>query len=246
MRKQSFYWSMLVVGIVATVYGGFLLRYHLVHNDKFSVLSLVLLIIGIVSLLTFLILYIPQYIKSKTKKNNAEPTQIKEEVKEIEPVSQEVEIEKELAKIEKPQEEKKPVNDEITYERKNPRHSYCASSSYSSSTVYVRLVGYGQLLRINGNRILDMRANTYYYIENVYVTADGYGVRYEINGNSIKDVYGGYLFELSGGNLNKTFGGYYASVSGNYITLYDGSQKYEMSDSLSKKQILVVAALLFQ
>ena len=74
---------------------------------------------------------------------------------------------------------------------------------------------------------------------------EGYGPMFEIRGNQIKDAFGGYLYEISGSNINKVFGGFYASISGNYITLYDSSIKYEMTDSLSKKQTLAVAALLF-
>ena len=90
-----------------------------------------------------------------------------------------------------------------------------------------------------------MRTNTYYRIEGNVVNQEGCGIRYEIRGNQIRDAFGGYLYELSGSNINKVYGGFYASISGNYITLFDLSQKYEMTDSLSKKQILVAAALLF-
>ena len=90
-----------------------------------------------------------------------------------------------------------------------------------------------------------MRNNTYYRIEGNIVKQDGYGPLFEINGNQIRNIYGGNLFELSGSNINKTLGGFYASISGNYVTLYDSSRKYEITDSLSKVQILAVAALLF-
>ena len=90
-----------------------------------------------------------------------------------------------------------------------------------------------------------MRNNTYDHIENNLVYQDGYGVIYEISGNRIRDAFGGYFYEISGSNINKVFGGFYASISGNYITLFDLSKKYEMTDSLSKKQLLVVAMLLF-
>ena len=90
-----------------------------------------------------------------------------------------------------------------------------------------------------------MRTSTYYRIENNNVMQEGYGICYEIRGNQIRDAFGGYLYELSGSNINKVFGGYYASISGNYITLYDLSTKFETTDSLSKKQVLAVAALLF-
>ena len=147
-----------------------------------------------------------------------------EPVKNLEPGQKEMEKEKFVQRIQKP----------------SP-----SFSSSSVSTVYVKQVGYGPLLRVEGNRILDMRSNTYYRIENNIVNQEGYGPVFEIRGNQIKNAFGGYLYELSGSNINKVFGGFYASISGNYITLYDLSIKYETTDSLSKSQILAVAALLF-
>ena len=66
-----------------------------------------------------------------------------------------------------------------------------------------------------------------------------------MKGNQIRDIYGSFLYEISGSNINKNYGGFYAPISGSYIALYDLSEKYEMTDDLSKKQILAVAALLF-
>ena len=109
----------------------------------------------------------------------------------------------------------------------------------------MKQVGYGPVLRIEGNRIVDMRSNTYYRIEGDRLMQEGYGIRYEIRGNAIRDAFGGFLYEYNGSSINKTFGGHYASVSGNYITVYDLSMKYEMTGDLSKKQILAVAVLLF-
>ena len=123
--------------------------------------------------------------------------------------------------------------------------SYKSSPIYSCSTVYVKQVGYGPLLRVEGDRIIDMRSNTYYRLENNMLMQDGYGPVFEIRGNQIKNAFGGYLYEISGSNINKTFGGFYASISGNYITLFDLSIKYEMTNQLSKKQLLAVVALLF-
>lgn len=136
-------------------------------------------------------------------------------------------------------------NQESEPEEHTPRRTYRSSSSYSYSTVYVKQVGYGPALRVEGDRIIDMRTNTYYRLENNVVMQDGYGPVFEIRGNQIRDVFGGYLYEISSSNINKTFGGFYASISGNYITLYDSSIKYEMTDSLSKRQMLAIVALLF-
>ena len=90
-----------------------------------------------------------------------------------------------------------------------------------------------------------MRSNTYYRIQGNTVNQDGGGPVFEISGNSIRSAFGGYLYEISGNNINKIFGGFYASISGNYITLFDSSEKYEITDRLNQKQLLAITALLF-
>ena len=91
-----------------------------------------------------------------------------------------------------------------------------------------------------------MHSNAYYRIQGNIVYQDGSGVVYEINGKRIRSAFGSYLFEISGSNINKIFGGFYASISGGYITVHDLSEKYEMTDSFSASQLLVIAALLFE
>ena len=169
-----------------------------------------------------------------------------------EPVVEEVPAEEtsseEIVEQQPQEQESDPeIDEEPESEEETPiiHRSYHSSPSYSYSTVYVKQVGYGPLLRVEGERIIDMRTNTYYRLENNMVMQEGYGPVFEIRGNQIKDAFGGYLYEISGSNINKVFGGFYASISGNYITLYDLSIKYEMTDSLSKRQLLAVAALLF-
>ena len=236
MRKQYLHWSLMVLGIVGTIYGTYLLIYHYNHGNGLNVLALVLLILGILSLLSFLVAIISIHLTHKKRANEVETTKLEEAV----PVEEEKPAPAEALKEEPIKDDK----EEVSYTPREKRT--CSSSSiYSYSTVYVKKVGYGPLLRIEGSRIIDMRTNTYYRIENNFVMQDGYGVCYEIRGNQIKDAFGGYLYEISGSNINKVFGGFYASISGNYITIYDLSDKYEMTDSLSKRQILVVAALLF-
>ena len=171
--------------------------------------------------------------------------------KNIDNVLEEPKIEEEKSEVVEPtKEDKEPSSnierkkEEIAYVPKEKRSYFSSSDSYVS-TSYVKLIGYGPVLRVEGNRILDMRTSTYYRIENNVVNQEGYGIRYEINGNKIRDAFGSYLYEISGSNINKVFGGFYASISGNYLTLFDSSKKYEMTDSLSKKQLLIVAALLF-
>ncbi len=90
-----------------------------------------------------------------------------------------------------------------------------------------------------------MRSNTYYRIEGNMVNRSGSGPVYEISGNRIREAFGSYLFELSGSNLNKIYGGFYASISGGLLKVYDLSEQYEIPTSLNRKQILVIAALLF-
>ena len=127
----------------------------------------------------------------------------------------------------------------VTYER-------VSYSRYDVDDIYVKKVGYGPVLRVSGNRVLDMRSNTYYHIQGNMVHQDGGGPAFEINGSKIRSAFGGYLYEISGSNINKVFGGFYASISGNYITIHDLSEKYETTGTLNKNQILVVAALLFE
>lgn len=237
MRRIYLVWAIAVFGIVATSYGTYLLIYHSNHGKGLNVPSLVLLIFGALALILFLALYIPSRIK-QNKREKETPRVIENDVEEDE--------EEPLTEEEKPTPttNHKPEAEQEEYVPRQQRTSE-SSSSYSASTVYVKQVGYGPILRIEGYRIVDMRTNTYYRLENNMVMQEGYGPVFEIRGNQIKDAFGGYLYEISGSNINKVFGGFYASISGNYITLYDLSTKYEMTDSLSKRQILVVAALLF-
>ena len=252
MRKVYIFLAIAVIGIVGTAYGINSLVYHFNKGLGLNVPALVLLILGIICLILFLIISIGRKMSEK-KKQNSDTSSIVEQKEEKKDVVQKQEAQKETTIEEKNEQkiaetikEEKIIKEKDTnnYESapKQTRYSY---SSYSASTVYVKLVGYGPLIRVEGSRIIDMRTNTYYRIENNFVYEDGSGLRYEIRGNQIKDCFGSYLYELSGSNINKVFGGFFASISGNYITLYDLSQKYEMTDSLSKKQLLVVVALLF-
>ncbi len=238
MRRQHFRWTYLVIATVLTLYGGYTLIYHFRHNNKLSILSLVFLIIGATMFLVFLVLYLVS-LKNKNKNTQVttevpaeEPAPEPEPVEEPQPVSNDEPV--------APKPAPKSNNDEVTYV--GGRYSVYDSDD---SDIYVKIVGYGPVLRVTGNRILDMRNNTYYRIQGNYVNQDGSGQVFEINGSSIRSAFGGYLYEISGSNINKVYGGFYASVSGNYITLFDASEKYETTGSLNKKQLLVVAALLF-
>lgn len=227
MRKIYLGWLITVFGIFGTVYGAYLLIYHFNHGNGLNIYALILLILGAIALTLILVLQVITIIQKRKKKLEA-------------PVVEEPPVEEE-APVEEPQPEEDEEDDYVPIEHRTHR----SSPSYSYSTVYVKQVGYGPLLRVEGERIVDMRINTYYRLENNMVMQEGHGPVFEIRGNQIKDAFDGYLYEISGSNINKVFGGFYASISGNYITLYDLSIKYEMTDSLSKCQLLAVAALLF-
>ena len=231
MRKQYLIWSIAVFGIFGTVYGAYLVAYHFNHGNGINVGAVILLAFGLLFLVTFITLYTISYFQNKKAKETA-------------PIEAEVIEEKVVEPIE---EEPKP-SIKTTPSMKQEEYVSRSNTTYSSydvSTIYVKQVGYGPLLRVEGNRIIDMRTNTYYRIENNMVKQEGSGPVFEIRGNQIKNAFGGFLYELSGSNINKVYGGFYASISGNYITLFDLSVKYETTGQLSKNQTLAVAALLF-
>lgn len=233
----------MVIGTIGIAYGAHLLFYHSSKGEGLYIPGLLLLIFGILFLIPSIVANI--YFVFKRRKEFA--ASIEEKQKEIEEKEGKVE---EPAPTPKEKEEKV----ETAQPRREVRPSYTprpqrsdeeAPSRPSCSTSYVKKVGYGPVLRVCGPQIVDMRSNTYYRIEGNIVKEDGGGPRFEIRGNQIRDIYGSYLYEVNGSNINKVYGGFYASISGSYITLYDLSEKYEMTDDLSKKQILAVAALLF-
>lgn len=250
MRKYRLPWSIAAFGFVAVAYGTYSLVSHLKNNEEIFLPGLLMLIAGAIALLTLLVLILMDAFKRIRNKDLIEAP-IKEDsyeeaIKVEEEHISENHINMDEEKIENEEIENVDEYDEEEEEEFMPSYtrSY-SSSSYSYSTIYVKEIGYGPVLRIDGSRILDMRNNAYYHVENNIVIQDGYGPTFEIRGNQIKDVYGSYLFEISGNNINKVFGGFYASVSGNYITLFDSSRKYETTESLSRNQILIIAALLF-
>ncbi len=221
--------------------------WHYGHGNGIHFLALLLLILGGISLLLFLLLMasraLGRWKKSKVaaaEEAEEAPTEsvTEEEAPEVEEGAAEEEAE-EAPLEEMPQ----PGGGDWDYVSDGSGSSH--QDSYAP-TVYVRLLGHGPILRIEGARILDMRDGTYYRIEGDTVYQEGYGPRFEIRGSYIKDAYGGGLYELSGSFINKVYGGAYASFDGNMITLVDGSRKYEISDSLSRKQALALAALLFE
>lgn len=243
MRRQHFAWTYIVLSLVLTIYGTYSLIYNHVKGRGLSILGLVFLIIGSTLLIIFFTLLIISHFKKKKALANSKviETEVKEaepeEVKEVKPEP------KEEAK--KPVEEKKTSTSGYTPRKSSSYSSSRSSSSFSGGDAYIKQVGYGPVLRVNGQQILDMRSNTYYQIEGNMVHMHGSGPVFEISGNRIRLAYGSYLYEISGDSVNKIYGGYFASISGGYIQTYDLSQKFEISGDLNLKQKLAVVALLF-
>ena len=241
MRRQYFYWTYLVLCFVFIIYGGYNLIYNFNHGKGLSIISLVMLIIGSVLLIIYLILFLITYLNKKKRVKQDE--RVIEEESLIEEKKEEPKPVEEEEKKSEPEPVKKTApRDEVIYER-SPRPQSRYDIDWASG--YILLVGYGPVLRLSENRILDMRNNTYYRIEGNIVKQEGSGPVFEINGRKIKSAFGGYLYEISGSNVNKVFGGFYASFSGNYLTTYDSKEKYEVPGSMTIQQQLAVVALLF-
>lgn len=237
MRRITFKWTYLVLAIMLTAYGGFMLIYNHTHHKEMSILALVFLIIGSLMLLSYFVLLVIDAFRNK-------PVMIKEDPKIEEEI---VETPKEEpVKKDKPVVEQKPTpKKDYTYEKRTVVNRSKDDSDSDCSTYYIRKVDYGPILRVTGNDILDMRTNTYYRIEGNMVNQAGSGPVFEISGNRIRSAFGGYLYEILGDNVNKVYGGFYASFSGNYLTTYNLEEKYEVPSTLNKKQQLLVVALLF-
>ena len=249
MRRQHFEWSFVVLGLVLTIYGAYSLIYNYANNKDIPGLGIAFLIVGV----TLLLLYVGLFIVSLFQKKNR---LVEQDQPVEEPINEQVSTNEDAKeKIEEEQIEKETFEDEaeeddsfddeyIPRERVNYQRNRSIYDSDGGSG-YVKKVGYGSVLRIENNRILDMRTNTYYVIEGNVVSELGSGPVFEISGNRIKLSFGSYLYEISGNNVNKVFGGFYASFNGNYLQTNDLKHVYEISFSLSTKQRLAVVALLF-
>ena len=241
MRRQYFYWTYLVVALLCTIYGGYLLFYHLNHEKGFVIGFLLFFLAGIIMLIIYGILYFKDY---KAKKNKVIDAPVVEEKKE------EIKVEEKKEEVKK---EEAPIKREAPKEREVKTSPRKSTSSYAKpspsirrgASTYIRQAGYGTVLRVDNYRFYDMREGRYYRLEGNILHEEGRGPMYEIRGNSIRDLYGSYLYEISGSNINKSFGGFFASISGGYITKYDSSEKYEYGDSLSTSEMLCVVVLLF-
>ena len=247
MKRPRFYWGFLVLAIVLVTYGGYSFFYNLGRGNEVPLLGKVFFVVGVVLLLVFLALLLVGFVQ---RKKNAKKEMLKAEEKVGAPhqskEDEAAEIETKEEPVEEPREEKKSVakqdrvpSEEATYVRREsvPR--------FRGGSAYVKKVGYGPVLRVEEDEILDMRSNTYYRIEGNLVKRLGGGPVYEISGNRIRSAFGGYLYEISGGSVNKVFGGYYASFSGGYLQTFNLAEKYEISGSLSLAQKLAIVAILF-
>ena len=237
MRRQYFAWTYLVLAIVLTAYGGYSIIYNTNHQKDIPVLGIVFFVIGLAMLVLFLILLIISVFQKKkapVMDTIKEPEKIEEKVEEV--------------IIEKKEEEPVLVEEPLpkTYQKDVTYQSNRTVSRSYGGSAYIKKVGYGPVLRVEEDEILDMRSNTYYRIDGNIVKRSGSGPVYEISGNRIRSAFGSYLFEISGGSVYKTFGGFYASISGGYLQAHDLAEKYEISGSLSLKQQLAVVALLFE
>ena len=68
MRRQRITWTIIVLGIVATIYGSFTLVYHLLNGNGLKVRALILLVFGIVALATYASLYLLTIIEYRSSK----------------------------------------------------------------------------------------------------------------------------------------------------------------------------------
>lgn len=231
MRRQRAAWLYLVIAILLSAYGGFFTFREYKGNRTIFIFALIAFIFGLLMLALYLVFYIVKNIKKEIDKEEKAPV--------IEEPSFIEEEEKEEVK-----EYKAPSTRDNSRVRYTNNSYYDRDDSYSSRG-YVKQVGYGPILEINGNRIRDMRNNQYYRIEGDRVYVEGGGVIYDISSNRIRSIYGSQMYEISGSNINKVFGGFYASISGNYITKYDLSEKYEITAQFSNKTLLLIAVLVF-
>ena len=239
MRRQSFLWTFLVLAIVLSIYGGYSLIYSSINGKAIPVLGLIFCIVGGTMLLIFFVLLIISLFQNRKKKSpkavpKEEKVEGKPQIKDEE--EKEPEVKKETTRV-----SNSSMKSDVTYSprRNNSRYD---NEDYSA---YINKTGYGPVIRVEGNRIFDMRTNTYYVIDGNFVNQSGSGPVFEISENRIKSAFGSYLYEISGGNVNKVYGGFYASINGNIIQVHDLSEKYEISNRLSLKQQLVVVVLLF-
>ena len=87
MRRQYFWWTFLVIAILLTTYGGYLLIYHFNHGSGLSIPSLLMLIFGSLMLILFGVLSLMSHF-GKKKQDEIEPV-VEEEKEETEEIKSE-------------------------------------------------------------------------------------------------------------------------------------------------------------
>ena len=243
MRRQYFRYLYLVGSLVFTIYGFYSIFYSIAKDKDIPVLAIIFATLGSALLVLFLVFCIIDYVRAHKTVETYVPEVEKEDLKQDENIEKTIGTQLNETKVlEKPSSD---IKKERVYVNNDERPTRTKIIYHSYDTVYVKQIGYGPVLRIEGNRILDMRTNTYYSFNGNVLNRDGSGPVFEISGNRIRKSFGSYLFELSGNNINKVFGGYYASFSGSYLQTYDLSYKYEITGAISNMNKLVIAALLF-
>ena len=245
MRRQAFYWTYLVIAIVLTMYGGFSVFYSAAHHKDIPDYGVILLIVGGAMFVVFFILFIISLFQRKKEPKNPKVVEAQTEETIIEEISDVEELKEELESEEEVESEVEIIPVTKSLRDDDDDFEPVVRPRRFGGSAYIKQVGYGPVLRVENENILDMRSNTYYRIEGNMVKRSGGGPVYEISGNRIKEAFGSYLYEISGSNINKTYGGYFASISDSYIQTVDLSERYEISGELNLSQKLAVVALLF-
>ena len=241
MRRQHFLWQYLVVAILLTVYGAFFTIRNITQNDIVFLTAVVALSAGVLMLAIYGCLYLIGWVRARKSKSPQNEVEKPEENKE-EPQGDE---DKPLEEMETPKIEEGFKPSPVVTKRYDAPAINRSIYDSATSRGYVREIGRGPVLEINGNRVRDMRTGNYYRLEEGNVYQEGSGICFQIYGNRISNIHGSQLYEISGSNINKVFGGYFASVSGNRIATHDSSRQFEITGSLSRNMLLLIAALLF-
>ena len=240
MRRQRFLWQVSVIAILLITYGGFFVFYQYGKNQAIWISSIVALSIGIVLLVVIFVAFYRKMKKTVKKETLIVPEEKKAETEEKQPEVKEKPAEVQEEKQVKPVTPRRQAKPRSYYETSSQPRSY-----YDSENGYVKEIGHGPILEINGHIVRDMRTNTFYRLEGNNIYVEGGGLAYVIYGDRIQSIRGHLLYEKSGNSINKVFGGFFASISGNYITQYDSSRKFEITAQFSSKMILLITVLAF-
>ena len=167
MRRQHFQWTFLVLALVLMIYGGYSLIYSHVNHKDLPVLGLIFFIGGSILMIVYVVLTIISVFQNrKAAANNkvveakVEEVPEKEEKPEEEP-EQEDEEEEEIEEPVTEKEDTRALRNDTVYVSESKR----SAPRFEGGSGYVKKVGFGPVLRVNNEEVLDMRTNTYYRIE---------------------------------------------------------------------------------